>query len=127
MVYKTPRLTLHKTPRLRSFIAASALLAASGASAGEAAAWNGVWMQIWGEFTPMKVVVRDGRVVEYRYKGAPQPVADLRILENSPAKLSFGAPPEILVMLNRTGPDEADGRFHGPQGEAHAAMKREAP
>ena len=64
--------------RLHAALAfALALVTPFAAHAGEPgpAAWNGVWQQIWGEFTPMKVVVRDGKVVEWLYRGGAQPAA----------------------------------------------------
>jgi hypothetical protein len=100
--------------------------AAAVAAERETTAWDGVWWQIWGEFTPMKVVVRDGRVVDCLYKGRPQPTANFRILSLSPARLSFGDPPDFVATLTMTGENRASGHFHGPAGESDAAMERES-
>jgi hypothetical protein len=105
---------------------AAALFVAPDAKAAEpaAAAWEGVWSEIWGEFVPMKVVVRDGKVVAFLYKGRQLPQVNIRTLELSPSKLSFGDPPGFVATLTMTGANRAAGYFHGPNGESNAAMER---
>jgi len=108
-------------------LAALALGLGGAAIAAErgASVWDGVWWQIWGEFTPMKVVVRHGKVVECLYLGRPQSVANFRILSLSPSQLSFGDPPDFVATLTMQDETHARGHFHGPRGESNVAMDRE--
>jgi hypothetical protein len=103
------------------------MLLAFSASAAEPgpAAWNGVWWQIWGEFTPMKVVVSDGKVIECLYKGKAQPAMTLKMIALSGGRLSFGNSPDFVATLTMTGANRASGHFHGAAGESDVAMERE--
>ncbi|HLH51062.1 MAG TPA: hypothetical protein VKV96_17110, partial [Roseiarcus sp.] len=85
--------------------------------------WDGEWSGAWGGRVTAKIVVKDGRVVEYDYNGR---TLSLGSTHASGDTLTFaGTRPDFVITMKRMTDNSADARYHGPDGEGEAILSRQ--
>ena len=85
--------------------------------------WDGTWAGSWGGQTAAKIIISEGNVLEYDYRGHPQKGLGQTIISGN--TLTFGTPPGFVTTLTKRGPTTAAAHYHGPSGEADAASVRQ--
>jgi hypothetical protein len=71
------------------------------------AGWDGTWVGKWGNIVPSRIVISGGKVVDYRYRGKPQPTGKTKISRHA---LRFGTDLYSIVM-DRTGRSTAKASY----------------
>ena len=78
------------------------------AQAAEKATWNGTWVGLLGNMSPIAVTIANDKVVSYTIRGAP---FDVQYSNVTPTKVSFGDRDHYSMQLVRTGDSTAAARF----------------
>jgi len=73
--------------------------------------WDGTWAGSWGRQTAAKIIISEGNVLEYDYRGNPQKGLGQTIISGN--TLTFGTPPGFVITLTKRGPTTAAARYHG--------------
>ena len=105
--------------------ATSATTSSSGAP--QSSDWDGTWIGSWGGRAAAKIIISGGNVVEYDYRGHPQPPRGLGQTIISGDILTFGTPPGFVITLTKLGPTTATAHYHIPSGEGDAELVRWSP
>jgi hypothetical protein len=84
--------------------------------------WDGTWAGSWGRQTAAEIIISEGNVLEYDYRGNPQKGLGQTIISGN--TLTFGTPPGFVTTLTKRGPTTAAAHYHGPYGEADAESVR---
>lgn len=108
----------------RATIALSlALLAfAVPAKAASASSWDGTWTGKWGGKDETEVIIADGKIVRYSFKGDPRQV---ETKEASDKQLSFGNDVFTIVMT-RTSETTATAQFQSnAMGQVSATLTKQ--
>ena len=108
-------------------IAQSAPSATSSPAAPQSSDWDGTWVGSWGGQAAAKIIISEGNVVEYDYRGNRQHQQGLGQTIISGDTLTFGTPAGSVITLTRRGPTIAGAHYNGPPGEADAELVRSSP
>jgi hypothetical protein len=87
----------------------------------EAKPWDGNWSGSLGKVWPVVVTIKDGKVVQYLYGGAPVAIAYQKM---SDSKVSFGDREHYAMTMTKTGEETATANFHGRHGDVKADLTR---
>jgi formylglycine-generating enzyme required for sulfatase activity/class 3 adenylate cyclase len=87
--------------------------------------WDGTWLGSWGGRAAAKIIISEGNVLEYDYRGNPQKNLGQTIISGN--TLTFGTPPRLVITLTKSGPTTAAAHYHSPFGEADAELVQSSP
>jgi formylglycine-generating enzyme required for sulfatase activity len=93
-------------------IAQGARPATSPPAVPQSSDWDGTWAGSWEGQAATKIIISDGNVVEYDFKGNPQKgLGQTIILGNT---LTFGTPTRFVITLTKRSPTTAAAHFDSP-------------
>lgn len=92
------------------------------AQAAEKATWNGTWVGLLGNMSPIAVTIANDKVVSYTIRGAP---FDIQYSNVTATKVSFGDRDNYFMKLVRTGDATAAARVHGRLGYGSASLAKQ--
>jgi formylglycine-generating enzyme required for sulfatase activity/class 3 adenylate cyclase len=97
--------------------------ATSSPGAPQSSDWDGTWIGAWGGQIAARIIISEGNVLEYDYRGNPQKSLGQTLISGN--TLTFGTPPGFVITLTKRGPTTAATHYHGPSGEADGELVRQ--
>lgn len=89
--------------------------------------WDGTWIGLWGSEiageVAAKIIICEGNVLEYDYRGYPSQDLGQTIISGN--ALTFGIPPRFVITLTKRGSTTVAAHYHGPFGEADGELVRQ--